>query len=131
MDFPGPFIGNVSWAYHHIHNAVLARTLIASLPNRRGLLSVDQKRQTLLLALRVERDTRTSEEDKQFVADTLGGLSSIISVAMGALVDPRTLSPEPSFKPVVIRSYRDETDFFQFSVGDALEACDREAAYGA
>lgn len=131
MNFPGPHIGNISWAHHYIQNHAQVRLLIAALPYRRALISVDQKNQKLLLALRVRRQNRTDIADRAYVLDTFDDLRPYISYALGGIVDPSTLSVEASFKPVVIRSYRAKTDFFQFSVKDALAACDREAVHGA
>lgn len=101
------------------------------LPYRRALISVDQKNQKLLLALRVKRQARTNIEDRAYVFDTFEDLRTYISYALGEIVDPSTLSTKASFKPVVIRSYEAKTDFFQFSVNDALAACDPETVHGA
>lgn len=131
MDFPGPAVGNISWAHHYIHNHTVARLLIGVLPYRRALISVDQKNQKLLLALRVKRQARTNISDRAYVFDTFEDLRPYISYALGEIVDPSTLSTGASFVPLVIRSYRAKTDFFQFSVNDALAACDREAVHGA
>ena len=131
MDFPGPAVGNISWAYHYMRDDVRPRGLMSLLPYRRTLISVDQKNQKLLLALRVKRQARTNIEDREYVFDTFDDLRPYISYALREIVDPSTLSLEASFKPVVVRSYRAKTDFFQFSVNDALAACAREAVHGA
>ena len=131
MDFSGPPVGNIGWAYHYMRDDVRPRGLMSLLPYRRALISVDQKNQKLLLALRVKRQARTNIEDRAYVFDTFDDLRPYISYALGGIVDPSTLSTKASFKPVVIRSYEAKIDFFQFSLNDALAACDREAAHGA
>lgn len=131
FNWRGSYLGNIDWAHHYMRDDVRARVLMSLLPYRRALISVDQKSQKLLLALRVRRQTRTDIADRAYVLDTFHDLRPYISYALGGIVDPSTLSVEASFKPVVIRSYRAKTDFFQFSVKDAWAACDREAAHAA
>jgi|GEM_PF-5025161 len=104
---------------------------MSALPYRRALISVDQKHQKLLLALRVRRQARTNIEDRAYVFDTFEDLKPYVFYALREIVDPTTLSVEASFKRVIIRSYQAKIDFFQFSANDALAACGREAADGA
>ncbi len=112
--------------HDRIHRRVEGRFLLASLPDKRGLICLDENARILMITARVRTAKRTKPDDFSFVQGVADSLATAAVYALGDMVAGSTHSASPSFEKVLIRSRQRRIDFFHINVSDAAASLDRE-----
>ncbi len=100
--------------------------MLASLPDKRGLICLDQNNRVLMVTVRVKKAKRSLQDDIAFVQEVADGLATAAAYALDDMIDGTIWATGPSFQKLLIRSRLRKVDFFHINVSDAFASLDRE-----